>query len=81
MAEEGGDRFDRHAPVDGLGGQGVAEFVGVDVADPGATCDGFDPAIDGMTVEWPLGSGQESAGGEWPVAGLVVGDEFDEVWV
>ena len=34
----------RHAPVDGLGGEGVAELVGVDVADPGPPGDGCRPS-------------------------------------
>ena len=29
VSEERGDRFEAHAPVDGLGGEGVAELVGV----------------------------------------------------
>ncbi len=35
VAEQGGDRLDPHAAVDGLGGQGVAELVRVDVAEAG----------------------------------------------
>jgi hypothetical protein len=31
VTEEGGDRFEAHAPVDRLGGQRAAELVGVDV--------------------------------------------------
>jgi len=36
MAEQGGDGFEAHAAVDGLGGQGVAQLVGVHVTDPGS---------------------------------------------
>ena len=39
MAEQSGDRFERHAAVDGLGGQGVAELVGGDPGDPGGFAD------------------------------------------
>ena len=35
VAEQRGDGFEAHAAVDGLGGEGVAELVGVDVADAG----------------------------------------------
>ncbi len=35
MTEKRGDRFDTHAPVDGLGGQSVTELVGCDVPDAG----------------------------------------------
>jgi integrase/recombinase XerD len=35
VPEEGSDRFEAHAPVDGLGGEGVAQAVRVDVTDPG----------------------------------------------
>jgi hypothetical protein len=31
LSEHRGDRFEAHAAVDGLGGQGVAQLVGVDV--------------------------------------------------
>ena len=39
VAEQRGDGFDAHAPVDGLGGQGVAELVGGDVTDAGVDGD------------------------------------------
>ena len=51
MAEEGGDGFQAHAPVDGLGGQGVAELVGVDVADARPLGHRVDVAVDGAPVE------------------------------
>ena len=35
VAEQRGDRLEGHAAVDGLGGQGVAQLVGVDVPEPG----------------------------------------------
>jgi hypothetical protein len=35
MSQQGGDRLERHAPVDGLGGQGVSELMRGDVADTG----------------------------------------------
>ena len=38
MSEERGDRFEAHPAVDGLGGEGVAELVGVHVADARRCC-------------------------------------------
>ena len=35
VPEQRGDGFEAHAPVDGLGGQGVAQLVRVDVTDSG----------------------------------------------
>ena len=37
--------------VDGLGGEGVAQLVGVDVADAGPLGDAADVAVDGAPVE------------------------------
>ncbi len=51
MAEHGGDRFEAHAAVDGLGGEGVAELVGVDVADPGGLRDPVDDAGNDVAIE------------------------------
>lgn len=42
VADLGGDGVEAHAPVDGLGGEGVAEMVGGDVVDAG---------VDGLGVE------------------------------
>jgi hypothetical protein len=55
MTEHGGDRIQAHAPVDGLGGQGVPQPVGGDVADPGVSaepvqCGGDALAADGAVV-------------------------------
>jgi len=41
-----GDGFQAPAAVDGLGGQGVAELVGVDVADPGGGGGPLDGPVD-----------------------------------
>ena len=51
VAEEGGDRLQAHAPVDGLGGQGVAELVGVDVSDARPLGHRRHIAVDGPAVE------------------------------
>ena len=51
VSEQGGDRFEAHAAVDGLGGQRVAQLVGVDVADPGPLGDPGDDAVNGAAVE------------------------------
>ena len=51
MAEQGGDRFQAHAAVDRLGGQGVPELVGVDMAQPGGGAGPVDHPGDGVPVE------------------------------
>ncbi|HVA75733.1 MAG TPA: hypothetical protein VNF71_14330, partial [Acidimicrobiales bacterium] len=53
MPEQGGDGFEAHASVDGLGGQGVAQLVGVD-PDAGVPPDAFDDPADGVPVEGSL---------------------------
>ncbi len=50
----GGDGFEAHAPVDGLGGQSVAQFVGMDVADVGVAGDAVEHAGNLMSVEWSV---------------------------
>ena len=51
MAEQRGDRFEAHAAVDGLGGERVAQLVGMDGADTGSLRDRGDVAVDGAPVE------------------------------
>ena len=51
VAEERGDGLEAHASVDGLGGEGMAELVGVDVADAGTLGDRGDVAVHGAPVE------------------------------
>jgi hypothetical protein len=48
MAEQLGDGFEAHAPVDGLGGQGVAQLVGTDVSDTGFASDPTHQTSDGV---------------------------------
>jgi hypothetical protein len=83
MAEEGGDGFETHPPVDGLGGEGVAELVGVDVADPGLFGDPADHAGDPMPVDaaGPVGEEVTVPADVFPVGLLVGGDVFDQVGV
>ena len=50
VAEHRGDRLQAHAAVDGLGGQGVPELVGVDVGQPGGGAGLVDIAGDGVPV-------------------------------
>ena len=79
MAEQRGDRFEGHAPVDALGGEGVAQRVGVDVADAGAAGDGGDVAVDGAAVHGLMVVAfDEQAGGGRPAPGPVVVDQPDE---
>lgn len=83
MAEEGGDGFETHTPVDGLGGEGVAELVGVDVADSGLFGDTADHAGDPMPIDaaGPIGEEDAMAGDVFPVGLSVGGDVFDQVGV
>jgi hypothetical protein len=53
MAEQGGDGFEAHPAVDGLGGQGVAQLVGVDVSEPRGLGDAPDDPPDAVTVQGP----------------------------
>ncbi len=51
VAEQSGDGFEAHPAVDRLGGEGVAETVGVHVVDPGDGADPGDDAVDGATID------------------------------
>src|SRR6202012_1533362 len=51
VAEQGGDGLQPHAAVDGLGGQGVPEPVGVHAGDPGGAADAGDKAADEVAVQ------------------------------
>lgn len=80
MAEERSDGLEAHAAVDGLGGEGVAELVGVDVSDAGAGGGGGDVAVDGAPVEWlAVVAFDESPGSGRSASGAVVVDELDDV--
>jgi hypothetical protein len=83
VAEEGGDGFEAHTPVDGLGGEGVAELVGVDVADSGLFGDSADHAGDPMPINLAGLVGEEDPmpADVFPVGLLVGGDVFDQVGV
>jgi hypothetical protein len=60
VPEEGGDRFEAHAAVDRLGGQGVAQLVGVDT-DAGVAGNSADDSSDKVTVEGAAVVGDETA--------------------
>ena len=80
MTEEGGDGFEPHAAVDGLGGEGVAQLVGVNVADTGALGDALDDAGHLVAAEGPPVLGDEPTGA---VVGMGRGpllEELDEGW-
>jgi hypothetical protein len=51
VAEQGGDGFEAHPSVDGLGGERVAQLVRMDVTDAGALGDGHDVAVHGAPIE------------------------------
>jgi hypothetical protein len=82
VTEQGGDGFEGHASVDGLGGEGVAELVGVG-GHAGAAGDATNDAPDLVAVD-----GAAVVGDEPPVSADVVevvgappGEECDEVRV
>ena len=81
MTEQRGDRVERHAPVDGLGCQGVAEPVRVEVADPGATAEEVAHACDGVSADGLAVLGEQAARGVGWGGGAPVLDELDEVGV
>jgi hypothetical protein len=79
MTEEGGDGLHGHPPVDCLGGQGVAELVGMNVGDAGASGDGGDVAVDGAAVEGsPVVAFDEAPRTRSGAGGSVVVNEFDQ---
>ena len=51
MPEQGGNGLEAHAPIDRLGGESVAELMGMDVADTGPLGHPLDIAMDGAPVE------------------------------
>ena len=53
VAEHRGDRLERHASVDRLGGEGMPELVGVDVGEPGCGAGLVDEPGDGVPVQRP----------------------------
>ena len=53
VSEQGGDRFEGHAPVDGLGGQRVSEVMGGDVADAGGVGGFGDGSVDALLADRP----------------------------
>ena len=83
MAEERGDGFEAHASVDGLGGEGVAELVGVDCSEAGSGGGGGDDAVNGSAVQWCVAVCHEPAGGAdvVDVGGGPVGEELNKVGV
>ena len=59
MSEECGDGFQTHAAVDGLGGQGVAQLVGVDVFQTGRGGGLGDGLVDAGRWDGPAAVEQE----------------------
>jgi hypothetical protein len=82
VAEEGSDRLQAHPSVDRLGGEGVAELVGVG-ADVGAAGDAAHDAVHGVTVEGATVVGDQAAvvADVVEVGGGPVGEQGDEVGV
>ena len=83
VPEESGDRFEAHAPVDRLRGQGVTKAVRMDVADPGSPSDAAHDAVHEVAVEGATVVGDEATVGSdvVDVGGGPVGEQGDEVGV
>jgi len=81
VTQEGGDGFEAHSPVDGLGAEGVTQLVGVDMADPGSFGDPANHPGDPMPVNGADVVGEEPAvaGDMDSVVGLPPSNEFDQV--
>jgi hypothetical protein len=79
VPEQGGDGFEAHGAVDRLGGERVAQLVGVDVTDAGSLGGCCDVASDGAPLEGlaVVALDESSRARRWP-SGEPVGDEFDE---
>ena len=79
MTQQVRDGLEAHAPVEQLGGEGVAQLVGMDVSGAGPPCHRGHVAVDGPTVEGlaVVADDQESRGTRTPLGPVVV-DEVDE---
>ncbi len=82
VAEQRGDGLQAHAAVDGLGGQGVPQLVGVDVGQPGGGAGSVDHPGDGVPVQGSaVLPGQQQRVPGRDVRGAVVVDQGDQVRV
>ncbi len=80
VTEEGGDGFEAHAPVDHPSGEGVAELMGMDVADTGALGHPIDVAVDGASVKGlAVVALDQASRAARPPEPLVVGDQLDQI--
>jgi hypothetical protein len=83
VTEQRGDGFEAHPSVDGLGGQGVSELVGVDGPDPGVDADAGDDAVHGPPVDRDVAVSEEPSlrPDVIGVGGGPAGEEGEEVEV
>jgi hypothetical protein len=83
VAEQGGDRFQPHAPVDRLGGQRVAQPVRVDAGNPGGAGDAGNDAGDDVPVQRAAMVGDQPFVGSdvVEVGGGPGGEQLDELGV
>jgi hypothetical protein len=79
VGQQRSDGLERHAAVEALGGEGVAELVRMHVADTGATGDGLDVAMDGAPVEGlvVVSFDEQTGAGGSPPGPVVVGQAAD----
>jgi hypothetical protein len=76
VAEQGGDGVEGHAPVDGLGRQGVTQLVGGDVADAGLVGEAVQRGGYAQGGDRSVAFDQQPVGA--PPGGTVVGDPVVE---
>jgi hypothetical protein len=83
MAAQRGDGFEAHPAVDGLGGEGVAEPVGVHVVDAGDGADAGHDLVDGAPVDRGVVIGEQPTGGAdvLCVGGGPLGEQVDDFGV
>ena len=82
VAEERCYCFEAHAAVDGLGGEGVAELVGVDVADPGGVRGSLNGSVEAFGWDWSTAvAEQQVAAQACGALGEPVVEEFFQVGV
>ena len=83
VTEQRGDGFEAHPAVDGLGGEGVAQAVGVHVVDPGDGADAGDDAVHGATIDRVVVVGEQppAPADVLAVGGGPLGEEVDDFGV
>jgi hypothetical protein len=80
VSQHGGDGFEAHAPLDGLGSEGVPQLVGVHVPDPGSLGDPAEYSGDLVPVQRPASPRDQPVDIVITVR-LVFVEELNQRWV